>query len=179
MTAGLRRHRGEKPKEREEAFLAPLSWGARGTGVCRVISSGGLSPLTHLGPSPRLRTQNSDSGGSWGKWALSSGSLSGVGTTPSPSHPCPAPTLTHPGSSPSGGRSAAATVPSAAETVPCQAPWPEQASNRLSVRRSVHSIQSPRGSAPCAGMGRLLLAPPAAPPRCPLLPDNWSDGFRG
>lgn len=87
---------------------------------------------------------------------------------PPPPHPThPAPTLTHPGSSPSGGRPAAATVPSAAETVPCQAPWPEQASNRLSVQGSVRSIQSPCAPLPVLGWGgrfwHLLLPLPGAP----------------
>lgn len=162
MTTGLRRQGDEKPREGGSIPCSPVLGGG-GTGVCLVSCSGGLSPLTHLGPSPRLRTQTQEAAGGGGLCLKPE-----VWWAPPPPHPTrPAPTLTHPGSSPSGGRPAAATVPSAAETVPCQAPWAEQASNRLSVRGSVHSIQSPRGSAPWAGMGRrfwhLLLPLPGAP----------------
>lgn len=90
---------------------------------------------------------------------------------PPPPHPThAAPTLTHPGSSPSGGRPAAATVPSAAETVPCQAPWPEQASNRPTVCLSKGlsaASRAPEAPLPVLGWGsrfwHLLLPLPGAP----------------
>ena len=65
MTTGLRRQGDEKPREGGSIPCSPVLGGG-GTGVCLVSCSGGLSPLTHLGPSPRLRTQTQEAAGGGG-----------------------------------------------------------------------------------------------------------------
>lgn len=102
MGWGLRTHGDENPKEREAALLVARS-PILGCGD-RCLSCdlfGGPSSLTHPGPNPQT----------WA-WEAAGGS----GSVPlKPEAPCPAP-LTHPGLSPAGGRPAAATVASAADT---------------------------------------------------------------
>lgn len=124
MTTGLRRQ--DEAREGGSIPCSPVL-GSRGTGVCLVSCSGELS-LTHPGPSPRHRTQTQEAAGGGGLCLKPE-----VWWAPPPPHPTgPAPTLTHPGSSPSGGRPSSSN--SAISTGDCPLPSPM---GRTSVQPSV------------------------------------------